>query len=123
MNDTLDWLHQQLQLLDPALYIRLQEKRQVTEYLILSLLVPNPEEALRSSLSPSKYDYLDSVLEEEYEDAWLQFSKNGILTYELINLVAECEPDFTTFNFPDNEDSRMLRYAIIGTIAQYLQTK
>jgi hypothetical protein len=116
-------LHRQLASLDPALYIHLQEKRQVTEYLILSLLVPGvPEEVLSNSLFPSRFDYLNAVLEEEFEETWLQFSKNGILTYELINLVAECEPDFAVFNFPENEDSRMLRYAIIGTIAQYLQT-
>lgn len=68
-----------------------------------------------------RYDYLHEVLEEEFEDNFFQFHIGGILTFELLNLLPVCAALFEDFGFPDSDDSRLLRYAITGTIAQYLE--
>jgi hypothetical protein len=78
----------------------------------LKLLEPDERE---------RYDYLQLVFEEEFEETHLAFLVNGILVYELLNLMAACAFLFEEFGFPESEDSRLLRYAITGTIAEYLE--
>lgn len=122
MNNILTRLQLRLSQLNPELYTLLQEERRVTDYLNSFLLVPgDPEDALCDAITPSRYDYLNKVLEEEFTEAYLRFNGSGILTYELINLSAACTGIFEQFGFPENEDSRMLRYAVIGTVAEYLE--
>lgn len=78
----------------------------------LKLLEPDERE---------RYDYLKLVFEEDFEDTHLAFLVNGILVYELLNLLSACAHWFEEYRFPESEDSRMLRYAVIGTIAEYLE--
>lgn len=78
----------------------------------LQLLEPDERE---------RYDYLHLVFEEEFEEAHLAFMVNGILAYELLNLLAACAYLFDEFGFPENADSRLLRYAVTGTIIEYLE--
>jgi hypothetical protein len=76
------------------------------------------------SLEPEereRYDYLRLVFEEEFEETHLAFHVSGILVYELLNLLAACAYLFEEFGFPESEDSRLLRYAVTGTIAEYLE--
>ena len=76
------------------------------------------------SLEPderARFDYLQSVFEEEFEAVHLTFHVSGILIYELMNLLAACAHLFDEFGFPESEDSRLLRYAVTGTIAEYLE--
>lgn len=76
------------------------------------------------SLEPEereRYDYLHLVFEEEFEETHLAFLINGILVYELLNLLAGCAYHFEEFGFPESEDSRLLRYAVTGTIIEYLE--
>jgi hypothetical protein len=76
------------------------------------------------SLEPEereRYDYLRLVFEEEFEETHLAFLVNGILVYELLNLLSACTYLFEEYGFPESEDSRFLRYAITGTIAEYLE--
>ena len=68
-----------------------------------------------------RYNYLQEVLEDEFEDSYLQFHISGIITYELLNLLSLCAHLFDEYGFPESEDSRLLRYAITGTIAGYLE--
>jgi hypothetical protein len=68
-----------------------------------------------------RYDYLRLVFEEEFEESHLTFHVSGILVYELLNLLAACAHWFDEFGFPESEDSRLLRYAVTGTIAEYLE--
>ena len=68
-----------------------------------------------------RYDYLQDVLEEDFEETHLTFHVSGILVYELLNLLAACAHLFDEFGFPENEDGRLLRYAVTGTIAEYLE--
>jgi hypothetical protein len=122
MMNLLNKLHHRLIHLDPELHTRLREENRLTDYLdSYSLLPGDPEEMLCQTLWPSRYDYLAALLEEEFEECYLDFSNSGILNYELINLVAACAPVFAEYGFPENEDSRMLRYRIIGTVAEYLE--
>jgi hypothetical protein len=78
----------------------------------LKLLEPDERE---------RFDYLRLVLEDEFEDTFLQFHISGILNYEVLNLLPICTTLFEEFGFPESEDSRLLRYAITGTIAEYLE--
>jgi hypothetical protein len=68
-----------------------------------------------------RYDYLHDVFEEEFEQTHLAFHISGILVYELLNLLAACKFLFEEFGFPESEDIRLLRYAVTGTIAEYLE--
>ena len=68
-----------------------------------------------------RYEYLHEVFEEEFEDTFLHYHISRILAYELMNLLQICGHLFDEFGFPDSEDSRLLRYAVAGTIAEYLE--
>lgn len=79
-------------------------------------------DALTQDLRPSKYNYVTSVLLEEFKSDYFRLKKNGTLPYEVINLIELCNPVFETFGFTDdNEDDRHLRYAIIGAIQEYFK--
>ncbi len=78
-------------------------------------------EFLTMDLRPSKFNYLLAALEEAFETEYHRFKENGILTYEVINLIEACTPVFETLGFTyDNEDDRPLRYAITGAIKENL---
>lgn len=68
-----------------------------------------------------RYDYLQAVFEEEFEETYLQYHISRILVFELLNLLNVCAHLFDEFGFPDSEDSRLLRYAVTGIIAEYLE--
>ncbi|UOE47819.1 hypothetical protein MTO98_25755 [Mucilaginibacter sp. SMC90] len=63
------------------------------------------------------YDYLKLVMEEEFTETFLRFSNDGILHYELTNILELCAPLMEGLD----EDDRFLKYEVIGTIADYLQ--
>jgi len=63
------------------------------------------------------YDYIRLVLEEEFYHAYVRFLNQGILHYELTNLLELCAPLVEGLD----EDDRFLRYEVIGTIAIYLE--
>lgn len=77
---------------------------------------------LTEDLRPSKYNYLKTILEEEFEAEYLQWQEARILKFEIINLIERCQPSFDEINFSDeNEDDPFLKYLIIGTIGEYLE--
>ncbi|MFI5160497.1 MAG: hypothetical protein ACHQHN_04430 [Sphingobacteriales bacterium] len=115
--DTLYRLAGALRRLDPALFARLQDEQRLTEYIADNLLQP---EYVGRELLASKFDYLELVFEEEFEDEYYRFKDSGILHYELLNLVSVCTPVMEEMDFPASEDSRLLRYAVIAVIAEYL---
>ncbi len=79
-------------------------------------------DVLTQDLRPSKYNYLTSVLEEEFQSDYSRLKKNGTLSFEVINLIESCNPVFETIGFTeDNENDRHLRYAITGTIQEYFE--
>ncbi|WP_183562955.1 DUF1896 family protein [Mucilaginibacter sp. SP1R1] len=79
-------------------------------------------EELTKDLRPSRFEYVRTLLEDEFEEAYLHMSSSGILTYEVINLIGACEPIFELFGFgEENEDARGIKYAVMGMIAEYLE--
>jgi hypothetical protein len=78
-------------------------------------------ESLISELRPSRYLYLKEIMEEEFPGDHLVMREAGTLTYELVNLVTACSPIFKTLGFAEeNQDNRILRYAVIGQTREYL---
>ena len=62
------------------------------------------------------YDYVRLVLEEEFFGTYLRLLNQGILHYELTNILELCAPLMEGLD----EDDRFLKYEITGTIADYL---
>jgi hypothetical protein len=80
-------------------------------------------EELTKDLHPSKFNYLLLILEEEFETDYYRIKENGILYYEVINLMNVCEPVFERLGFTEEtETDRSLRYAIISEIHLYLKS-
>lgn len=76
---------------------------------------------LTRDLRPSKFNYIKEVLEEEFEEDYLRLKEAGILTYEIMNMVLECQPVLDQLGFSEeNMDDRQLRYAVIGTLQDHL---
>ena len=128
---------------NPDLMMNLQQDFSLTNYLeqkvfniqplISQLLAENKpgyiiEELgmteLTKDLLPSKFNYIGNILENEFTQDFQRLKESGLLTYEIVNLISESETVFETLGFTeDNEQNRMLSYAIIGTIRQYMESK
>ncbi|MDP3180326.1 MAG: hypothetical protein Q8M67_00740 [Bacteroidota bacterium] len=80
-------------------------------------------EELTEDLLPSKFNYISNILENEFTQDFQFLKESGLLTYEIVNLISESETVFETLGFGENEQNRMLSYAIIGTIRQYMESK
>jgi len=79
---------------------------------------------LTRDLLPSKFLFIRNILENEFPETYERFREIGVLAYETINLIEACKPVFEKYGFTEeNEDDRMLRYTIIGTISEYLEQK
>jgi len=79
-------------------------------------------EELTRDLRPSRFNYMTELLEQEFEAEYQKMRNSGILTYEVINLIGACEPIFEVFGFgEESEDSRELKYAVMGMISEYLE--
>lgn len=102
--------------LDPALYIRLQDEGELESYLDGFGALPE----LADELKPSPLDLIEEVLEQDFRADWLRFHTHGIIRYELLNICAVCEAVLADFGWPEADDSRLLRYAVITAIADYL---
>jgi hypothetical protein len=94
----------------------IEEKRPA--YVIEALCL----EELTVDLRPSRFEYVRLLLEEEFEGDYQRMRSSGILTYEVINLIGACEPIFEVFAFGgESEESRELKLAVMGMIAEYLE--
>lgn len=136
-------LHQYITDNNPDLLITLQQDSSVSSYLkekvatidLLAneLLASNTPayiieercmEELTKELRPSKFNYLISVLEEEFAPTHYRLEESGLLTYEVMNLLERCTPLFEAFGFTlENETNCYLRYAIIGAVKEYFENK
>ena len=113
-----DYLEQKVFNIQPLVSHLLAENK--PRYIIEELCMAE----LTKDLRPSKFNYIRGVLEEEFELDFLRIKESGLLTYEIMNLISESETVFETLGFTqDNEQDRMLRYAIAGTIRQYMESK
>jgi Domain of unknown function (DUF1896) len=78
---------------------------------------------LTEDLKPSRYNYILTILESDFEIKYKQLSESGLLIYEISNIVKYCQSVFDDLNLSEeNEDDRFLRYAITGVINEYLNT-
>lgn len=79
---------------------------------------------LTKELKPSKYNYLQNLIEEEFPSNYNQLFKSGLLQHEVINMITHCQPVFDDLNFSgENEDNQFLRYAIINSVNEYLNSE
>lgn len=136
-------LHQYVADNNPDLLITLQQNGSVSGYLrekvaavdllvneLLAVGTPayiieeRCMDELTKELRPSKFNYLISVLEEEFAPNYYRLKESGLLTYEVMNLIGSCTPVFETFGFSlENENNDYLRYAITGAVKEYLENK
>ena len=76
---------------------------------------------LTKEFRPSRYNYLLSVLEEDFYSEYLRWEQSGNLSLEVISILGSCSHVFDSLNFSeDNEDDRKIRYAIIRAVQQTL---
>jgi hypothetical protein len=133
-------LHEYIRQNNPDVLIPFEEESSTTQYLkdkvegITDLLEQLKEantpayiiedvcmEALTKDLKPSKFNYICAILEEDFKTAYHQLQESGILRYEVVNMIADSKPVFDSFGFTEkNEDNRHLRYAVTGSINEYL---
>ena len=125
---------------NPDLLMQLEEEGGVTEYLsdkvdaVNAIISQQDKEqptyivettcmdVLTQDLRPSKFNYISSVLEEEFGTTYQQSQESGTIRFEVINLINKCHSVFDDLNFSEeNEDNQFLRYCIIGTISEYLE--
>ena len=122
------------------LMISLQEEQSVDNYLDnkVAAVMPTAEQLLAegkshyiiseicmnemiADLKPSRYQYICSVLGDEFPNDYERLKEDGTLTYEVISMIKACNDIFDEFEFSiDNEDNRFLKYAIIGRVHDYL---
>jgi len=111
------YLRQKVDSLGDLLAQLQEEKRPL--YVIEALCL----EELTRDLRPSRFNYMRELLETEFEKPYQRLRDSGILTYELINLIGACEPIFEVFAFgEETEDSDQLKHAVMGMIAEYLES-
>lgn len=92
----------------------------IPPYLIEEMCMDDMTKELR----PSKFNYLCSILEEEFEKDYHQLKKTGLLDYEVLNMMTACAPGFEAIEFTeDKENDRHLRYLMTGMIQEYLDSK
>jgi hypothetical protein len=93
------------------------QKEDTPAYIIEEVCI----DALTKDLKPSKFNYICSILEEDFETTYQQLQESGTRKYEVINMMALCKPVFESLGFTEEkENDRQLRYAVMGAISEYL---
>ncbi len=134
-------LHDYIRQNNPDILLQLEEAGTVTEYLSNKVSTVNAslsqlekvqpayiiDEAcmnvLTQDLRPSKFNYITTILEEEFTDRYQHLQDTGILKFEVINLITKCQSTFDDLKFSEaNEDNRFIRYAITGVISEYFES-
>jgi hypothetical protein len=80
-------------------------------------------ELLTADLKPSRYLYIAAIFEDEFLSKYVLFQMLGVLQFEIINMISNCNAVFDSIGFTeDNEDDNYLRYCIISAIGEYLDS-
>ncbi|MGN6437284.1 MAG: DUF1896 family protein [Agriterribacter sp.] len=78
---------------------------------------------LISTVGPSRFDYILQVLEEDFAELYSDMQGSGVFTYEAIGILLKVAHVFDELAFNEgNKDDRLLRYAIIGAIQEFINT-
>lgn len=113
-----EWLEQRLNSLEDLPDILLSQGK--PSYIVEEICM----DALTGDLKFSKYSYLSSLLETDFESEYYRWIEVGILRYEIVNLIESCRIIFETT--PLNEETiedESLRIAVSGKIQEYLESK
>lgn len=125
---------------NPDLLLKLQEDHIASDYLdkkvksiqpVLSRLTADGApgyiieeismEMLTRDLRPSRFAYIRNILREEFAGYFLYMQETGQLTYEIVNLIGECNRTFDTFAFSEErKEDKELRQRIAGIIDHYI---
>lgn len=133
-------LQEYIRVNNPDIFFELEEDGKLSQYLsdkvssvkIISSQLQSGQPAyitedvcmdlLTQDLQPSRYNYICMILSEEFGEFYYQLQFSGTLQFEAINLVKYCEQVFKTVGFTKiTEDSRLLRYAILGSVSKYVE--
>lgn len=77
---------------------------------------------LALDLGPSRYQYIVSVLSQEFESIYAGLKDSGLLMIEAVNLVSYCKPTFRSLGFSaEREDDKQIYLAITGMISEYFE--
>ncbi|MFC6100796.1 hypothetical protein [Olivibacter domesticus] len=126
---------------NPEVMFNLQENYSVRKYLddkvegIMPMVASYAQQGMQESeirriclqeltreLRPSRFHYIRNILEDDFGGRAESMRESGVLTYEVLNMMEACEPIFEQLLFSEeNEDDRMIRYAITGQLAAYLE--
>jgi hypothetical protein len=73
---------------------------------------------------PSRYNYLMEIIESDFLETFYGWKEGGVLIYAVVDLLGKCQATLNSLKFSEgNEDDRMIRYAVIGVIKEYLVGK
>jgi hypothetical protein len=112
------WLSEKVSAVD-TLIIQLKEQQQ-PDYEIEETCM----DIITKDLRPSKYNYICNIVEEEFEQYYQQLLQTGLLQHEVINMIHDCQSAFDDLKFSEEtEDNQFLRYTIIGTVSDYLNSE
>lgn len=76
---------------------------------------------MTADLRPSKYHYIKEVLEADFPSEYGRMAEAGVITYEITNMIEGCRDVFESYGLSEaNASDRLLRYALISVIHDYL---
>lgn len=76
---------------------------------------------LTEDLRPSRFNYINGLLEEEFEIDYANLLEEGVLTYEVINMIEQSKQIFEKFEIQgSDEENEELKKNIIPVIQHYL---
>lgn len=93
-------------------------EKDIPGYAILELCM----EQMTKELKPSRYNYIVSLLSEEFEDKYIHLRENGLLAYEVVNMVEYNKEVFDSYHFSEqNETDSNIYYGIAGKVMEYFE--
>lgn len=111
------WLYDKASAVEPLMQ-QLKNSKQ-PDYIIAETCLQEMTKELR----PSRYNYILHILEEEFETNHKELLQSGLLQHEVINMINYCNSTFDDLVFAEvNEDNQFIRYAITGTVSEYLES-
>jgi hypothetical protein len=114
---------------NPDLLLQLEEESKVREYLsdkmcqVDTLLNQSEKDQPAYIIEEACMDILTEDLKpSKFSGTYQKLQQPGTLQFEVINMIMYCQPVFDKEGFSkENEESRVLQYAITGAIKEYFE--